>query len=99
MIDSEWPVGLTTIRERGTTVVGLAPDSTAINLERFVADSKIDPMALLFGNEGAGLSREALGCCDVCVRIALEESVDSLNIAISAAIVLQRFGPSRRGVS
>ncbi len=99
LIDSEWPIGLTTIRERGATLVGLSPDSTAIDLESFVTDSKVGPMVLLFGNEGAGLSREALGCCDVCVRIALAESVDSLNVATSAAIVLQRFGPSPRGVS
>ena len=90
-IDSDWPNGLKGIHAGGTILVGLTPDPTAVDLETFVADSKGVPMTLLFGNEGGGLSREVLDCCDVRVRIALEESTDSLNVAISAAIVLQRL--------
>ncbi|MEE3203114.1 MAG: RNA methyltransferase [Acidobacteriota bacterium] len=99
LIDSEWPNGLTAIHAGGRILVGLTPDPTAVDLETFAADSKGVPMTLLFGNEGVGLSREVLDCCDVLVRIALEESTDSLNVAISAAIVLQRFGSIRWGVS
>jgi len=95
-IDSEWPNALMAIRSEGTILVGLTPDPTAVDLETFVADSKGVPMTLLFGNEGVGLSREVLDCCDVRVRIALEESTDSLNVAISAAIVLQRCGSTAR---
>ena len=98
-IDAEWPNELKIIRKGGTLLVGLTPDPTAVDFETFIAESKGIPMALLFGSEGVGLSREVLDLCDMHVRIAVEESTDSLNVAISAAIVLQRYAVTTRGVS
>ena len=98
-IDGKWPSQLMAIRKGGTLLVGLTPDPTAVEFETFIASSKGIPMALLFGSEGVGLSREVLDLCDMHVRIALEESTDSLNVAISAAIVLQRYAVTARGVS
>ena len=98
-IDAEWPNELKRIRKGGTLLVALTPDPTAVDFEAFIAESKGIPMALLFGSEGVGLSREVLDLCDMHVRIAVEESTDSLNVAISAAIVLQRYAVTTRGVS
>ena len=49
------------------------------------------PLALLLGNEGDGVSPAALDLCDERVRIDIEPAVDSLNVATTAAIVLQRL--------
>jgi TrmH family RNA methyltransferase len=46
------------------------------------------PSLIVLGNEGAGLSAELAALADVEVRIPLAAGVESLNVAISAAIVL-----------
>jgi TrmH family RNA methyltransferase len=44
--------------------------------------------AVLIGNEGAGLSEEQLARCDRVLRIPQEGSVESLNSAVAAAVIL-----------
>lgn len=46
------------------------------------------PTLILLGNEGAGLSVDLLALCDKYVRIPLSAGVESLNVAIAAAIIL-----------
>jgi len=46
------------------------------------------PVAVLIGNEGSGLSSEELACCDTVLRIPHRTTVESLNSAIAAAVVL-----------
>ena len=53
------------------------------------------PLALLFGNEGAGLSKTALGRCERTVAIEMTGTASSLNLASSVAIVLHEL--RRRG--
>lgn len=45
-------------------------------------------VALLFGNEGAGLSRELLGVADVVVSVPMPGPAESLNVAAAAAVCL-----------
>ena len=45
----------------------------------------------MLGNEGDGLSPDALVGADARVRISLEPTVDSLNVATTAAIVLHHI--------
>ncbi|GAC1469527.1 MAG: RNA methyltransferase [Chamaesiphon sp.] len=54
------------------------------------------PTLVLLGNEGAGLSADLVALCDVQVKIPLNSAVESLNVAIAAALLLyeakrQRF--------
>lgn len=42
----------------------------------------------LIGNEGNGLSREAVAAADMSVRIEMQEGVESLNAAVAAAVLL-----------
>ena len=49
-----------------------------------------DKMAILIGSEGPGLPDGILNRCET-VRIAMAPEIDSLNVATSAAIVLQRL--------
>lgn len=46
------------------------------------------PFALMFGNEGAGLSDGALALADQTVCIPMENGVESLNAAAAAAVVM-----------
>ncbi|MDO4377611.1 MAG: RNA methyltransferase [Erysipelotrichia bacterium] len=49
--------------------------------------TKYDKYAILLGNEGNGLSKEAIKYCDESVRIEMD-SFESLNVASAAAICL-----------
>ena len=46
------------------------------------------PTLILLGNEGAGLSSELAAMADTHVKIPLRPEVESLNVAISAALLL-----------
>jgi len=46
------------------------------------------PTLLLLGNEGSGLNPDLLAACDYPVRIPIHPSVESLNVAAAAAILL-----------
>jgi tRNA G18 (ribose-2'-O)-methylase SpoU len=52
-------------------------------------------VALMLGSEGPGLSASAMACADRLVRIPMRrshENVDSLNVAVAAAIALHELG-------
>jgi TrmH family RNA methyltransferase len=44
------------------------------------------PCALMVGNEGAGLSQEALRLADACVHIPC--AIESLNVAVAGSILM-----------
>ena len=46
------------------------------------------PTAVFFGQEGAGLPQEIMAEIDVRMRIPMAETIDSLNVATAAAIIL-----------
>ncbi len=46
------------------------------------------PTVVILGQEGAGLSRDIMADVDLCVRIPMAETIDSLNVATSAAVIL-----------
>lgn len=46
------------------------------------------PLALLFGNEGAGMSQEIAGKIDEVIKIPQRRGVDSLNVAVAAGIIM-----------
>ena len=90
-VADEWPGILQRIREAGARLVALTPTEPATGLEAFVRRGGEGALALLLGNEGDGVSRAALDLCDERVRIDLEPAVDSLNVAVCAAVALQRI--------
>lgn len=47
--------------------------------------------AILFGSEGHGLSDEWLAICERRVTIPMQAGIDSLNVAVAAAVVLWRL--------
>ena len=52
--------------------------------------------AFLIGNEGRGLSRELAQCADSLLKIPMEGQVESLNAAVSAALLVYEAHGQRR---
>lgn len=46
------------------------------------------PIAIVIGNEGAGISRLTKENCDFLVRIPMVGKIDSLNASVSAGIII-----------
>ncbi len=65
------------------TCMALTPDSATD-----VGAVEADRVALLVGNEGTGLSADAIQAADVRASIAMTKGVDSLNVATAAAVAL-----------
>ena len=87
----DWPGVLARVRDAGGRVVALTPLAPATELEAFVRRGCEAGIALVLGNEGGGVSRAVLDLCDERVRIDIAPAVDSLNVANTAAIALQRL--------
>ncbi len=77
------------LRQEGVVSVGTSPhaigkQSVALPVSNLTAPQ----LAIWFGDEANGLSPEALGHCDFCVRIEMNGAVESLNLATTTGIVL-----------
>ncbi|GIG67049.1 TrmH family RNA methyltransferase [Phytomonospora endophytica] len=70
-------------RERGLTVVATTPDT-----DEYVAGLDLSgPTAVLVGSEKHGLSGELLAAADIRAKLPMFGRVDSLNVAVTAAVV------------
>ena len=67
------------------TTVALTPAADAVPIDSV---QWTEPLALLVGAEGPGLSDVWMGRADVRVQIPMEAGVDSLNVATAAAIAM-----------
>lgn len=56
-----------------------------------------DPVALVIGAEGKGLSRLVRETCDVVVSIPMAAATESLNAGVAAGVVLYEVARQRRG--
>lgn len=82
----EWPSDcLGRLHDGGFTCAALALSDDSVSLGD-PALRGIDRLAMLFGTEGDGLTREAIGGCDITVRIPMSHGVDSLNVAAASAV-------------
>lgn len=73
------------LRSAGYTIIVTDPADEGISIEHVNVKNK---MALVFGNELRGISREALTMCDHKVKIPMYGFTESLNISVSVAICL-----------
>ena len=73
------------LRGQGRSLWGTGMGPGARSLTGFIPEG---PCAVLFGNETRGLSDRALECCDGVLRIDLVGFSGSLNLSVSAAIVI-----------
>ncbi len=80
-------------QDAGLQTVGLAGDGD-VDLHEY--DGFADPVALVVGAEGTGLSRLVREKCDVVVRIPIDRDTESLNVSVAAGIALYAAGMARR---
>lgn len=73
------------LKKKGYKVLVTDPGDEGITIDEVSLESKI---ALVFGNELRGISREAMGLSDERVRIPMYGFTESFNISVSAAICL-----------
>ncbi|MGB5274994.1 MAG: RNA methyltransferase [Flavobacteriaceae bacterium] len=79
---------LETLKENGYRIVATTPHPDATNLNDFKLESKT---ALFFGTEKEGLSEEILQQAEGLITIPMFGFTNSLNISVSAAIILQQL--------
>ena len=77
----------------GVVVVGLAADGEVSLDELEVA---VDPLCVVVGSEGKGLSRLVGETCDLRVRIPMTGGTESLNASVAAAVTLAEVARRRR---
>lgn len=84
---------LVAYRDAGLTVVGLAADGD-VSLDDL--DVSTDPLAVVVGSEGRGLSRLVGQTCDLLVSIPMSSVTESLNASVAAAVALAEIARRRR---
>ncbi|SFN38635.1 TrmH family RNA methyltransferase [Salegentibacter flavus] len=77
---------IATLRQKGYQIVATTPHGEAWDLEEFEISK---PSAVFFGTEKDGLSEEVLKEADVRLKIPMQGFTESLNISVSASIILQ----------
>ena len=76
------------LKNRGYQIIATTPHDTDCLLEDFDVSK---PSALFFGTERDGLSQEILKQADGFLKIPMVGFTESLNISVSAAIILQNL--------
>lgn len=81
------------LRRRGFRI--WAADTAGIPVDRW--ESAPARLALVMGNEGRGVSGEMLAACDRRVRVPVAGRVESLNVAVAGALLVDRIFGARTG--
>lgn len=77
------PTALRTLRERGVWTVGLDAGADA---SLFELDLATEPVALVLGAEGEGISTLVKKLCDTLVSIPMRGRLNSLNVSVAGAL-------------
>jgi 23S rRNA (guanosine2251-2'-O)-methyltransferase len=75
---------LTVARERGFWVYGASVGAG----HKYVQEDYSLPTCFVLGSEGQGLGRRVTSLCDVMVGLPMAGKVDSLNVSVSAGVLL-----------
>ncbi|MDD4867160.1 MAG: RNA methyltransferase [Mycobacterium sp.] len=92
----DWPADLKMLRHLGFRLLAMTPDGQARALREAMADVGEEPVAVLVGAEGPGLTAAALRLSDARVRIPMSRGTDSLNVATAAALAFYERACSAR---
>ncbi|MDH6181791.1 tRNA G18 (ribose-2'-O)-methylase SpoU [Microbacteriaceae bacterium SG_E_30_P1] len=88
----DWGTLRAELVESGFEVAALALEPGAVALRDFAASAP-ERVALVLGEEGYGLTREALDAADTIVQIPMAHGIDSLNVAATAAVAMYALAP------
>jgi 23S rRNA (guanosine2251-2'-O)-methyltransferase len=87
---------LTAYQKAGLMVVGLDADGE-VSIDEL--DLSTEPMCLVVGSEGRGLSRLVGERCDLRVSIPMSGPAESLNASVAAAVLLAEVARRRRAAA
>ncbi|SDX10189.1 23S rRNA (guanosine2251-2'-O)-methyltransferase [Amycolatopsis xylanica] len=79
--------------EQGLMIVGLDADGS-VDIDEL--DLAADPLVVVLGSEGRGLSRLVRETCDATVSIPMAAGVESLNASVAAGVLLAEVARRRR---
>ncbi|CAM3351206.1 Uncharacterized tRNA/rRNA methyltransferase MT3685 [Stackebrandtia soli] len=80
-------------QQAGLLVVGLDADG---EVDLFELPAATEPIMVVVGSEGRGLSRLVGETCDLRVRIPITSDVESLNASVAASVTLAEIARRRR---
>ena len=90
-----WPsaaAGIAGLRARGFHVLATAPDARAT-----IEDVDVSvPLAILFGNEHAGVTAGAIAASDGSIAVPMHGMTESFNLSVTVGIVMSRLATRRR---
>lgn len=89
-----FPQGLAPLRAAGMTILALTPAPDADDIGQLVVEPD-EPVALVLGSEGPGLTTETMAAADRRVRIPMAGRVDSINVGSAAAVAFYALGQAR----
>jgi 23S rRNA (guanosine2251-2'-O)-methyltransferase len=80
------------VQDRGYFVVGLDGDS-----DTFISEMKVatEPIMIIVGSEGKGLSKLTREKCDLVVKIPMRSTTESLNASVATSIALYAVDEAR----
>jgi len=81
------------LRESGMELVGAHPEGELLPEDL----AAIPRLAIVLGNERDGIAEELDAACDRRVRVPMRGFIDSLNVSVTAAILLERATRARPG--
>lgn len=88
---------LSSLRRNGVRTIALSPAADARDVDdAALAGWLDDPLALVVGAEGPGLTPATSAACDHRVRVPMAPGADSLNVATALAVVAAFAGSARR---
>ena len=79
-------ISINYLKQQGYKIIATALHN-ASNYKNFDLKS---PFVLVFGSEGNGVSKEIIDLADKTIKIEID-SIDSLNVAVAAGIILERY--------
>jgi len=86
--------GITTLRNQGYRIVATVPPGAgAVPFEEINLDG---PIAVVFGNEKYGITPEMVAAADQLTTIPMHGFVESLNISVAAALLIQSLSSRTR---
>jgi tRNA G18 (ribose-2'-O)-methylase SpoU len=90
----DWAADLDAYRSRwNITLIAAALDRRAADLEAVARPKRV---GLIVGQEYEGISPATLDRCDHVVKVPMAAGIDSLNVAVAAAVCLHRFSTGKR---
>ena len=80
------------LKEEGYKIIAVEQDERSKMLFKDDFSSYKDKISLVFGNENNGISKEILDLCDDIIELPMLGKKESLNVCVTAGIIIYHFG-------